>query len=82
MCCFLSVSEEYRLMKDLFEGYNVESRPVLNSSQPVEIGLKFVLLNLNELASTLLHRVLFVVQPPLLYTHIRKDRTAIHMLTG
>ena len=81
MCCFLSVSEEYRLMKDLFEGYNVESRPVLNSSQPVEIGLKFVLLNLNELASTF-YTCIVRSAAPLLYTHIRKDRTAIHMLTG
>ncbi|XP_013409593.1 neuronal acetylcholine receptor subunit alpha-10 isoform X2 [Lingula anatina] len=43
------VSQEEKLIKDMFEDYDSRSRPKLNSSERVEVKVKFVLMQLNSL---------------------------------
>ena len=44
-------SDEELLMKHLFKGYNPSARPVINSSNTVDVNIQFSLLQIQELVS-------------------------------
>ena len=45
-------SEEEKLLDNLFEGYNPSARPVINSSNTVNVEIMFSLLQIQDLVST------------------------------
>ena len=48
------MSDEEKLFKALFKGYNPSSRPVMNSSKSVNVNVQFSLMHIKELVSILI----------------------------
>ena len=46
------ISDEERLLKDLFQSYNPSARPVIKSKKTVKVKMQFSLMHIQELVST------------------------------
>jgi hypothetical protein len=50
----VALSEEEKLLHDMFLDYNPSARPVMNSSKTVDVEIQFSLMHIKELVSILI----------------------------